>query len=261
MTGCCRVDSQGYEVGGLVDVRYGDEIRFLEVGERYIVGVGASTPTTGVLVGTVRAPAPLFGGDDVVGARRQRRRLSHGRRPGAHPARSTARAVETGVLAPLRGDGKSLSGAVLRPGGRRVRSCCSALVLVKHLVFALGRALRDLGSRDAIAHPRTASRLAGRGSRPASRSPSRSAAERRLGAGAQVGDRVGEALGVAEQRAAGDQDVRAGGGRAGDGVGPDAAVDLDVDPSVEAGGGDHRPHLADLRLHRGDVVLAAEARG
>ena len=44
-----------------------------------------------------------------------------------------------------------------------------------------------------------------------------------------------------------------------DGVGADAAVDLDVDGVGEPGGVDHPAHLGDLRLHRGDVRLAAEA--
>ena len=46
--------------------------------------------------------------------------------------------------------------------------------------------------------------------------------------------------------------------RAGDRVGGDAAVDLDVDDVGQAGGLDHPADLGDLRLHRGDVALAAE---
>src|SRR5581483_9623516 len=51
--------------------------------------------------------------------------------------------------------------------------------------------------------------------------------------------------------------VRAGAHGAGDGVGIESAVDLDID--VEAATVDHGAHLGDLRLHRGDVALAAEA--
>ena len=67
-------------------------------------------------------------------------------------------------------------------------------------------------------------------------------------------------IGVAEQRTAGDEHVGAGRGRRGDGVGADAAVDLDVDVVVAPGSREHRGDLGDLRLHRGDVLLAAEAR-
>ena len=52
--------------GDLVDVRYGEETRFLDVGSTYVVGVARSAED-GLLVSTVREPAPLFGGDAVVG--------------------------------------------------------------------------------------------------------------------------------------------------------------------------------------------------
>ena len=41
-------------------------------------------------------------------------------------------------------------------------------------------------------------------------------------------------------------------------VGRDAAVDLDVDDVGQPGGVDHPADLGDLRLHRGEVALAAE---
>lgn len=56
---------EGYEVGGLVDVDYFADVRFLDPGERYVVGV-APDPITGRLVSKVRAPEPRFGGNQVV---------------------------------------------------------------------------------------------------------------------------------------------------------------------------------------------------
>jgi hypothetical protein len=50
--------------------------------------------------------------------------------------------VDTGVLAPLRGNGVSLLSAVLRPVGIALLVLLG-LVLLKHLLFAIGRTVRD----------------------------------------------------------------------------------------------------------------------
>ncbi len=141
----------GYEVLGLVDVQYGEETRFLEVGESYIVGVGASAATGG-LVSTVREPAPLFGGDAVVGANDSDVDCV----TLADPIRTLGvdgSSVDTGVLAPLRGEGRSVLGAMLRPLGIAI-ALLVALVLVKHLVFAIGRALREMGDAERVERTR-----------------------------------------------------------------------------------------------------------
>jgi hypothetical protein len=67
---------------------------------------------------------------------------------------------------------------------------------------------------------------------------------------------VGEPVGVPEQRTAGNEAVRPGCRRAGNGGRPDAPIHLDVD--VEPGVEDHASYLGDLGLHGGDVVLPAE---
>lgn len=133
---------QGYEVGGLVDVRYGGETRFLSIGSSYVVGTGAAAED-GALVSTVREPAPLFGGDAVVGADDSDVDCPLI----AEPVRTLlpdGTSVDTSVLSPLRGNGPSLLGAVLRPLGIAFAALV-VLVLLKHLLFAVGRSLRDLG--------------------------------------------------------------------------------------------------------------------
>jgi hypothetical protein len=134
---------QGYQVGDQVDVRYGDETRFLAVGDTYIVGAGTAAED-GALVSTVREPAPLFGGDAVVGLNDNDVDCPTIDDP-VRTLMPDGSSVDTGVLAPLRGNGKSLLGAVLRPVGIALLVLLG-LVLVKHLVFALGRGLRDLSS-------------------------------------------------------------------------------------------------------------------
>lgn len=134
---------QGYQFGDVVDVRYGDETRFLDVGGIYVVGAG-SAATDGALVSTVREAAPLFGGDAVVGLNDNDVDCPTLDDP-VRTLLPSGQSVDTGVLAPLRGNSKSLLGAVLRPVGIALLVLL-ALVLVKHLLFATGRALRDLGA-------------------------------------------------------------------------------------------------------------------
>lgn len=55
-----------WAIDGLIDVRYGDDYRFLVEGNEYLVGAGHDA-TYGVLASTVRPPEPMFGGNDVVG--------------------------------------------------------------------------------------------------------------------------------------------------------------------------------------------------
>ena len=55
-----------WAIDGLIDVRFGDDYRFLDVGEQYLVGAGFD-PEYGALSSSVRPPEPDFGGNDVVG--------------------------------------------------------------------------------------------------------------------------------------------------------------------------------------------------
>jgi len=55
-----------FAIDGLIDVRYGDDYRFLVVGEQYLVGASFD-PEYAALSSNVRPPEPYFGGNDVVG--------------------------------------------------------------------------------------------------------------------------------------------------------------------------------------------------
>jgi hypothetical protein len=55
-----------WAVDGLIDVRYGDDYRFLVEGDHYLVGAGYD-PVYGSLSSAVRPAEPTFGGNDVVG--------------------------------------------------------------------------------------------------------------------------------------------------------------------------------------------------
>jgi hypothetical protein len=55
-----------WAIDGLIDVRYGDDYRFLDDGHQYLVGAGYD-PTYGALSSRVRPAEPTFGGNDVIG--------------------------------------------------------------------------------------------------------------------------------------------------------------------------------------------------
>ena len=135
----------GFEVGGLIDVRYGDEVRFLDVDSTYIVGAGID-PDAQVLSSAVRSPAPLFGGNEIAGiddSDVECPRLGD-------PVRTLlldGTSVESGVLTPLKNAKGDIARAVLQPIGVAFLVLLG-LVAVKLLVFALGRSLRDLGAEE-----------------------------------------------------------------------------------------------------------------
>ena len=135
-------DLSGYEIDHRVDVRYGLDTRFLRIGGEYLVGVGAGA-TPGVLVSTVRQSAPLFGGDAVVGVNQ-----SDVACPVLDDPMRTllvdGSSVDTGVLTPLHGAGTDLMMAIARPFIAAF-AVLLGLVLLKQLMFAVGRSLRDLG--------------------------------------------------------------------------------------------------------------------
>lgn len=55
-----------WAVDGLIDIRFGDDYRFLDIGQQYLVGAGID-PEYAALSSHVRPPEPSFGGNDVVG--------------------------------------------------------------------------------------------------------------------------------------------------------------------------------------------------
>jgi len=136
---------EGFSVAGMIDVRYGDEVRFLTVGQRYIVGA-AVDPEMRVLASTVRAPAPLFGGNEIAGADDADVDCPRVDTP-VRTLLPDGSSVETGVITPLKHAGGRILRAVLAPVGAAFLVLVG-LVIVKHLFFALGRSLGDLGSTD-----------------------------------------------------------------------------------------------------------------
>ncbi|MDA0371682.1 MAG: hypothetical protein O3C62_09910 [Actinomycetota bacterium] len=129
----------GFSVNGLVDVDYGDDIRFLDVLEDYIVAVGVDDDT-GRLMSKVRDPEPLFGGNQVIGI--DERPLNCPEvEDGVRTVTMNGTSVESGVLAPLSADRNGLLRALTLPA-LWVFGGLVALAIWAGAVRGLGRRLR-----------------------------------------------------------------------------------------------------------------------
>lgn len=100
----------GYVTEDTVEVRYGQDAKFLEVGKRYLVGAASDTYSP-ILISKVREEAPLFGGDAVIGVG------DSGSCPRIEdPIRTLnedGSTIDTAVLSPLRGTLPVLAAMVL----------------------------------------------------------------------------------------------------------------------------------------------------
>ena len=129
----------GYLTAGTIDVRYGNEARFLTVGTEYIVGIGAEDGT-GVIISRAAEQAPLFGGDAVIGVNDTDTACPVVEDP-VRTLLADGASVETGVLSPLRGHTTDMVVAILKPLGLAMAALV-ALVTVKLLLFAAARGTR-----------------------------------------------------------------------------------------------------------------------
>lgn len=133
---------QGWvDPSGRLNVLYGTDARFLEPGGRYLVGV-APNETGSALTSRVRAPAQMFGGDAVIGLDE-----SEVSCPQADEQVLTldlrGRPVESGVLSGLGEKKSNMLRAFLIPMWIGFVALL-ALVVVKQLMWAFGRSLRDI---------------------------------------------------------------------------------------------------------------------
>ncbi len=130
----------GYAVNTIVDVRFDDDIRFLRAGQQYLVGA-IPDPITRVLRSKVRLPAPLFGGDAVIGVNDTDVHCPRVE-DGVKTLLVDGSDVDTGVLAPLMTAKKSLLKAIFKPLGIAI-ALLALLAAIKLLIFAMVRAVRE----------------------------------------------------------------------------------------------------------------------
>ncbi len=130
----------GYAVDTIVDVRYDNDIRFLRPGQQYLVGA-ALDPSKGMLASKVRLPAPLFGGDAVIGANDSNVQCP-AFEDGVKTLHVDGTEVDTGVLTPLKTAKRSLLRAVVKPLAIAI-GVLIVLAAIKLLIFAMVRAVRE----------------------------------------------------------------------------------------------------------------------
>jgi len=131
----------GYAVNTIVDVRYDDDIRFLHTGQQYLVGA-IPDPLLNALSSKVRLPAPLFGGDAVIGVDDDTEVRCPRVEDGVKTLLADGTEVDTGVLAPLKTAKRSLLRAILKPLGIAL-GILVLLASIKLLIFAMVRAARE----------------------------------------------------------------------------------------------------------------------
>jgi hypothetical protein len=134
-------DPTPFAVDDFVDVRYGNAVQYLELDEEYLVGAGVHEDL-GVLVSQIRAPAPPFGGDDVIGAAESDVPCPVLEDP-IRTLRPDGTSVESGVLAPFFEERTELAGAFLIPLGVAC-AVIAALASVRLLIGAIARGVGGL---------------------------------------------------------------------------------------------------------------------
>ena len=136
--------AEPFEVSGIIDVRYGPDSKYLEIGEPYLVAA-AVDPEIGRLASKVSPATPLFGGNDVIGVEDSAVECPTFDDP-VQTLYVDGTPVESGVLAPMFEDRRVLLAAI----GVPVLIAFAVLVGLVLLrmgwhwamagVFALGRA-------------------------------------------------------------------------------------------------------------------------
>ena len=113
-------DIEPFAYGGLVDVRYGTDTKFLERGTQYVIG-GSVDPSTGVLSSRVR--------EDRAAVRRRRRDRRRRERRDLPAARGPVRTLNT--------DGTSVDASVLGPFTEAKGDLLRAILLPLGVAFAI----------------------------------------------------------------------------------------------------------------------------
>lgn len=133
-----------FATNGIIDVRYGPDSKYLEIGETYLVSAAVDRDL-GRLASTVAPAAPLFGGNDVIGLDDTSVECPELEDP-IVTLHVDGTSVESGVINPLWQDPKVLLATIGIPAAI-AGLVLIALVLLRMLwrwafvgVFALGRA-------------------------------------------------------------------------------------------------------------------------
>jgi hypothetical protein len=136
-------DSRPFAVGGMIDVRFGPDSKYLDVGAGYLVSASVD-PSIGVLSSKVTPDAPLFGGDAVVGLEDTAVDCPTFEDP-VQTLNVDGSTVDSGLLSPMLEDRRLLLATIGVPAAI-AGAVLIALVLLRRMldigfrgIFALGR--------------------------------------------------------------------------------------------------------------------------
>jgi hypothetical protein len=139
-------DESPFAVDGLIDVRYGFDVDYLEIGDQYLVSARRD-PVIGLLASKIREPAPLLGGDDVVGVAESDVECPRLEDP-IRTFLPDGSSIDSAVLAPLGDHSTQLLGAFLIP----IAVAFGIIFVLATLRWGIGGLLRGIGS--AVRHTR-----------------------------------------------------------------------------------------------------------
>jgi hypothetical protein len=132
-------DLAGYQVDRLVDVDYLDDVRFLVIGQDYLVAVDVD-PDTQRLRSKAQPAPELFGGNQVVGVD-DATVVCPIFADAAITKMPDGTSIETGLLSPLLAEKRDMLWSILRPA-LIVLGVLVGLVLVKRILLWIGRSIR-----------------------------------------------------------------------------------------------------------------------
>jgi hypothetical protein len=136
-TGRFRVDQaragaiDRYSYDGVIDVRFGTDMKFLEEGEQYLIGASLNADAV-ALVSKVREPEPSFGGDEVIAAGESDVTCPVIEDP-VRTMRLDGTSIDTGVISPLTDSKRGIARSILLPLGAAF-AVIFALVTVRWLI-------------------------------------------------------------------------------------------------------------------------------
>jgi hypothetical protein len=137
-------DPAPFAVDSLIDVRYGLDVQYLDIGSEYLVATSPD-PVLGLLVSRISEPAPNFGGDDIVGIAEAEVDCPELDDP-IRTMMLDGTAIETSVLAPLFEQRGRLLGALVIPLAV-VFAVIFLLAMLRLGVDGVARGVAQLGRR------------------------------------------------------------------------------------------------------------------
>ena len=130
-----------FSSGGLVDVRYGIDAKYLDEGDQYLIG-GLYDPNIQSLRSRVQPEAPTFGGDEIIGATESDLECPELVDP-MRTMHTDGSSIDSGVLSPFFGNRDGLLRAIL---GSVAVVCLAifALAMFRWMLTGFGRGVETV---------------------------------------------------------------------------------------------------------------------